>query len=89
MSHRPDPQRARLPRRAASSCLAGIRAHVLFAGYCVLALSGVTWPVYTRLGNRIQPLVLGLPFSLAWIVGWVVATFVALVLYERATGSKG
>jgi hypothetical protein len=57
--------------------------HVLFAAYCVATLLAVTWPVYPRLGNRIEPLVLGLPYSLAWLVGWVVATFVVLVVYER------
>ena len=34
------------------------------------------------LGNRIEPYVLGLPFSLAWVVGWVLLSFVALVAYH-------
>jgi TRAP-type C4-dicarboxylate transport system permease small subunit len=63
--------------------------HVLFALYCALALGAVTWPGYTWYGNRIRPLVLGLPLSLAWLVGWVVATFVALALYEFAHEREG
>lgn len=62
---------------------------VLFALYCALALGAVTWPGYALYGNRIKPFVLGLPFSLAWLVGWVVATFVALALYEFAHEREG
>ena len=32
--------------------------------------------------NRIRPLVLGLPFSMAWIVGWVLAAGAVLVWLE-------
>ena len=32
-------------------------------------------------------LVLGLPFSLAWVVGWVLATFVVLTVYN-VTGAE-
>jgi hypothetical protein len=33
-------------------------------------------------GARVEPLVLGLPFCLAWMVGWILATFLVLVLYD-------
>ena len=59
-------------------------AHALFAGFCLAALAGLTWPCYAWFGNRLKPYVLGLPFSMAWIVGWILASFVALLLYERA-----
>jgi hypothetical protein len=72
----------RPPRRAAP----GAFAHVAFAAYCAVAFAAVVWPAYPRLGNRIEPFVLGLPFSLAWLIGWVLATLVALVLYDRAIG---
>jgi hypothetical protein len=32
---------------------------------------------------RIEPLVLGLPFSMAWIAGWVIGVLVVLVLLDR------
>lgn len=54
----------------------------LFAVYAVVCLAMVAWPGYALFGNSIEPYVLGLPFSLAWIVGWVLATFVALVLFH-------
>jgi hypothetical protein len=56
--------------------------HVAFATFCACALAALIWPVYPALGNKIEPSVLGLPFSLAWIVAWVVASFLALVAYE-------
>ncbi len=59
--------------------------HVAFAVFCACALLALVWPVYPALGNRIEPRVLGLPFSLAWIVAWIVASFLALVAYEWGT----
>jgi hypothetical protein len=56
--------------------------NALFALYVVVCALALTWPVYDLLGNRVEPLVLGLPFTLAWNVGWVLATFVVLALYH-------
>ncbi|MCP3978016.1 MAG: DUF3311 domain-containing protein [bacterium] len=43
----------------------------------------MTEPGYSRFGNRVEPYVFGLPFSLAWVVIWVLLTLVALVLYHK------
>jgi uncharacterized membrane protein (DUF485 family) len=59
--------------------------HVLFGLYVLVCAFALTWPGYAWLGNRIEPTVLGLPFSLAWVVGWVLTTFVVMVAYH-ATG---
>ena len=50
----------------------------------VTVISGLAliWPVYPFAGS-IRPYVLGLPFSFAWVVGWLVVMFVALVLFYR------
>jgi TRAP-type C4-dicarboxylate transport system permease small subunit len=61
--------------------------NVLFALYAALCLFAMTWPGYKWLGNSIEPYVLGLPFSLAWVMGWVVMTFVALIAYQ-VTGEE-
>ena len=50
---------------------------VLVAGLALL------WPVYPLVPS-IEPYVLGLPFSFAWVVGWLVVVFGALVLLYRA-----
>lgn len=48
----------------------------------VTVISGLAliWPVYPFAGS-IRPYVLGLPFSFAWVVSWLVVMFVALVLF--------
>ena len=56
--------------------------NVLFAIYAALCLGAMTWPGYALFGNSIEPFVFGLPFSLVWIVGWVVLTFVVLTLFH-------
>ncbi len=52
------------------------------AVFFVLFTLSVTWPGYT-LANRVHPLVLGLPFSLAWIAFWVVMAFGVLLWVDR------
>ncbi|MEZ4458083.1 MAG: DUF3311 domain-containing protein [Gemmatimonadales bacterium] len=42
------------------------------------ALVGAGW-----FANRLEPRILGLPFLLAWIVGWVLATSAAMALVYR------
>jgi len=51
----------------------------LFVVVCAMAL---VWPGFPMIGNRIEPYILGVPFSLAWNIGWVVASFAALFLYH-------
>jgi len=43
----------------------------------LLALAGVLF------ANRVQPFVLGLPFFLAWIIGWVLLTSLVMWLVYR------
>lgn len=53
--------------------------------FFILFVVAVTWPGMI-LGNRIFPLVLGLPFSMFWIASWVVLSFLVLVFLDRAEG---
>ncbi len=71
----PECRPAAAPRRRAWLDLA-------FVLYCATALCALTWPAYAWAGARIEPRILGLPFSMAWVVAWIVLTFAALVLYE-------
>ena len=66
----------------------GLVRNVLFAIYAVVCLAALTWPGYAWFGNRIEPFVLGLPFSLVWIVGWVVMTFAVLTAYHATRGGR-
>jgi hypothetical protein len=59
------------------------RASLLsFLAVTVVSGLALLWPVYPFAGG-IRPYVLGLPFSFAWVVGWLVVMFVALVLLYR------
>jgi hypothetical protein len=56
--------------------------------YALLCLAGLTWPGLALLGNRVEPRVLGLPFVMAYNVGWVVLSFLALLGYHAWTGRR-
>jgi hypothetical protein len=45
--------------------------------------------VYAWAGARIEPRIVGVPFSMAWVILWVLLTLVALVLYETFRGRAG
>lgn len=59
------------------------RRRLAFAGLMLLATVAVCWPVYP-LFSGVRPLLLGLPLSLAWVVGWLLVTFVALLMLYRS-----
>jgi hypothetical protein len=56
--------------------------HLLFAVFVVSCLTALIWPGYAWFGNSIEPIILGLPFSLVWVIGWVGLSFVALLVYH-------
>lgn len=59
-----------------------LRAARAFAGtYFVLMLVFVTWPGLVPFA-RVRPLVLGLPFSMAWIAAWIAGSVVVLYLLD-------
>lgn len=65
-------------------------ARSLAGGYLVLALVFVTWPGLVPFA-RIRPFVLGMPFAMAWIAGWVggcAVVFYLLDLVERRHRSR-
>lgn len=58
-------------------------ARALAGGYLVLMVVAVTWPGVVPF-NRVEPAVLGLPFVMAWIAGWVAGAVPVLWLLDRA-----
>ncbi|MFT4627395.1 MAG: hypothetical protein ACI8PZ_006079 [Myxococcota bacterium] len=67
------------PRRAIVS------AYGLFV---LLTLWMVAGPGFMWWGNRVEPFVLGLPFVFAWVVGWVVASFLGLLALHLTAGGE-
>jgi hypothetical protein len=58
------------------------RRHKLLLGVVLLSLAASIWPGYL-LGDRIEPYLMGLPFSLVWLVACIVVLFIALLLTFR------
>lgn len=55
----------------------------LAVAWFVLSAAALVWPVYPWLGNHIEPRVLGLPWSLVWVLLVIAANFVVLLLLYR------
>ncbi|GAU75927.1 hypothetical protein [Fusibacter sp. 3D3] len=57
---------------------------VFWAIYFLLCGLATIWPMYKLIGNRIYPMIGGLPFSFFWIVFVVVMIFVGVyTLYAQ------
>lgn len=56
-------------------------ARTLTGVYFGLMLVFVTWPGLIPFA-RVEPLIFGLPFSMAWIAGWIVGSVVVLYLLD-------
>jgi len=65
------------------------RRRVLVPVLSVFALTtlALIWPVYPAVSG-IQPYLFGLPFSFAWVVGWLLLTFAALALLYWSERSR-
>ncbi len=55
------------------------KAYAVFAVFILLVMM---FPLY-GLGNSAQPIVIGLPFSLFWVVFWIGVEFVGLIAFFR------
>jgi len=59
------------------------RATRLSLLYFARATASLVWPIYPRFGNFIEPRVLGLPWSLVWVLIVITCNFAALALLFR------
>lgn len=70
--------------RKFNSTKARDRKAIFGALYFVFAFVALIHPVYTLVGNRVAPRVLGLPFSLVYVLAWVAANTLVLVWLYRS-----
>jgi len=63
--------------------------HAGLAAWALCTVLALTWPVYDVLGNHIDPLVAGLPFSLFWVLAWTAVSFVVLGAYDLWRQGRG
>ncbi len=61
------------------------RRRIGFVVVFVLVTSALIWPVYPVFAGAF-PLLLGLPLSMAWVVGWLLFMFLALLGLYRNDG---
>ena len=57
-------------------------ARTLAGAYFIAMLLSVTWPGMVPFA-RVEPFILGLPFSLAWIAAWIAGSVIVLFLLDR------
>jgi membrane protein implicated in regulation of membrane protease activity len=57
-------------------------ARILTGLYFLLATFFVTWPGLLPFA-KMEPFILGLPFSMAWIASWIAGSVVVLYLLDR------
>lgn len=59
--------------------------HVALGLYVVLAIVCLTWPGYKWITHSVEASVFGLPFPMAWVAGWALASCVVLGVYMKLT----
>ena len=52
----------------------------LFILFSIFVLVLLIFPVY-EVGNKINPIILGLPFSLFWIIACIIFQFIGILLF--------
>ena len=57
-------------------------ARLLTGAYHLLMLFFVTWPG-TLPFAKAEPLILGLPFSMAWIAAWISGSVIVMALLDQ------
>ena len=60
----------------------------LAVAFFALNVVAVVWPGFGPF-NRVEPFVLGLPFNMVWLAGWLVAAMLVLILVERVEHPGG
>lgn len=63
--------------------------HGILTIFVLVCFFCLVWPGYAWWGNSIEPRILGIPFSFAWNILWVVLSFVALLLFHASTRGRG
>lgn len=53
-----------------------------FAIFAIVILLVMIFPIY-GLANAALPIVMGLPFSMFWVVFWIIVEFVGLIVFVR------
>ena len=58
--------------------------YAIAVAYFVAVTGALIWPVYPALGNHIEPRVLGLPWSLTYVLAFILANALVLLWLYRS-----
>jgi hypothetical protein len=56
--------------------------HTLLGCFLLLCLLALIWPGYAWFGNGLTPVILGIPWSFAWSIGWLLASFAGMLVFH-------
>ena len=59
-----------------------ISSKIIFVVFTLFILIMLIFPVFS-LGNRVEPFVFVLPFSMAWVIFWIVIEFIGLLIFIK------
>jgi hypothetical protein len=67
--------------------VSGRGARVLIVVWAIVYAISLSWPGLT-LFNRVEPKILGMPFVMAFVAGWLVLGLIVLILVDRAVSRE-
>ena len=59
-----------------------INSKIIFVIFTLFIVMMLIFPVFS-LGNRVEPFIFGLPFSMAWVIFWIVIEFIGLLIFIK------
>lgn len=58
------------------------KRNIQFVIFTCVILAMLIFPFFS-IGNRVEPFIFGLPFSMAWVLLWIVIEFIGLLVFLR------
>ena len=48
--------------------------------FMLLILSMMVFPMFS-IGNKVEPFIIGMPFSIIWVLFWIIVQFIGLLVF--------
>ena len=71
-------------RVSVTSTMTVRRRNTVALSYFAAVTLALIWPIYPWLGNHVEPRVMGLPWSLFYVLAWILADPGVLMVLHRA-----
>tara|TARA_B100000029_G_C16961192_1_gene736290 strand:+ start:133 stop:339 length:207 start_codon:yes stop_codon:yes gene_type:complete len=60
--------------------------NIPFVVFTCVILAMLIFPFFS-IGNRVEPFIFGMPFSMIWVLFWIIIEFIGLVIFLRLDSS--